>query len=757
MTAQLKLAFKLPAMGMILALFTGAGLVLAATLVGNGLLADAAQERLHAAADNARNGLERYFEGLGDDLTLLAGRRDIASAIGRLGGAVGALEGDAAERLQAAYIGANPAGAAGALPGYERAHGAVHADLARMQAQRGLGDILLFDAAARNVYSVAKRADFGTGLAAGPWAETGLGRVVRAALAAEPGAVLFSDFAPYGPGNGAVMGFVASPVHAGGRLVGVLAFQIWPEPIETILQAVAGLGTSGALHLVGADGLARNDAGGDGVPLALKRASHAMASASLDFGGLGWTVVALERAADMAAPAGWLRMALLGTGFGLLAVAAIISLMFARSVMRPIGRLQQALAAIAAGRLDTAVPGLERADELGYMAEAVEGLRVNARQMTDLVAAERDMSDEREAQARMVRALHADIGAALEAALEGDFSRRVGTQLADAQMRQLAGDLNDLLDGMACGLADTGTLLAGLAEGDFSQDMQGYDRGPFAPVQAGANRATEALGTLMARLGAGTGALRAAAETARRDAEGLAGEGAKQMQAVDAALTAVTALDAMTATSAGRARAAGEQARAVAADMAEGSAVLEQAGAAMARISQASARISGLTKAMDDIASQTNLLALNASVEAARAGEAGKGFAVVATEVRRLAQGAARASADIKGQVEACLRDVAGGSQLVADAEARLALMGEAIGENAGRLDALAQDGAAQTGAVAAAGERARQLEAMLGQNTALADQALERLRQMEARAGTLEGAIGRLAPGAPGRARRAG
>jgi len=765
MTAQLKLAFKLPAMGMILALFTGAGLVLAATLVGNGLLADAAGQRLHAAAGNARAGLERYFGGVADDLTLFAGRQDIASAIGRLGRAMTAIEGDATERLQAAYIGENPHGAgeraqldsSGMQVGYDRVHASLHADLTLLQTQRGLGDVLLFDAQAANLYSVAKRADFGTDLATGPWAESGLGRVVRAALAAAPGAVVFSDFAPYGPGNGAVMGFVASPVHAQGRLVGAIAFQLWPAPIAAVLQDIAGLGESGELYLLGPDGLARNDWAGSGVPLALKGASHGTASASLDFGGMDWTVVALEKATDMAAPAAGLRMALLGVGFGLLAVAAIISLVFARGIMRPITRLQQALGAIAAGRLDTAVPGLERADELGFMAEAVEGLRVNAREMLDLAAAERDMNDEREAQARMVRALHADIGAAVDAARRGDFSRRVGTQLADTEMRGLAGDLNALLESLARGAADAGALLAGLAQGDFNRRMEGHEDGAFASLQAGANKVGEALGLLMERLGAGSGALRAASEAVLSEAEGLAGCGAEQAQALAETMAEVSALNRMAGEAAGKAGEAGARARAVSADIAAGSAAMEEAGAAMTRITQASAAISGLMKAMDDIAFQTNLLALNASVEAARAGEAGKGFGVVATEVRRLAQEAARASADIKAQIQTCLGEVAGGARLVADAQGRLALIGDAMGENAGLLDTIAQEGAAQAQAIAAVEARARQLEAMMGQGAALVERTLTRLRQAEARAGAFEEVMGRLAPGAGEGARRAG
>jgi len=71
------------------------------------------------------------------------------------------------------------------------------------------------------------------------------------------------------------------------------------------------------------------------------------------------------------------------------------------------------------------------------------------------------------------------------------------------------------------------------------------------------------------------------------------------------------------------------------------------------QLAQGAQKIGAVISVINDVAARTNLLALNATIEAARAGDAGKGFAVVATEVKQLAGQTARATEEIRQQIEA--------------------------------------------------------------------------------------------------------
>jgi len=173
----------------------------------------------------------------------------------------------------------------------------------------------------------------------------------------------------------------------------------------------------------------------------------------------------------------------------------------------------------------------------------------------------------------------------------------------------------------------------------------------------------------------------------------------------------------------------------------------------MDRITQSSAKISNIIGLIDDIAFQTNLLALNASVEAARAGDAGKGFAVVAVEVRRLAQSAASASADVKALIEQSAGEVKGGTQLVATAAERMVTVQEAIRANALLLDGIAKASREQAASIDEVNVAIRQLDEMTQHNAALVEETNAAIEQTEAQANELDRVIGGFTLASPGRA----
>ena len=99
---------------------------------------------------------------------------------------------------------------------------------------------------------------------------------------------------------------------------------------------------------------------------------------------------------------------------------------------------------------------------------------------------------------------------------------------------------------------------------------------------------------------------------------------------------------------------------------------------AMEGLSAAANRIGEVVKLITAIAGQTNLLALNATIEAARAGEAGRGFVVVASEVKGLAGQTAKATDEIRAQIEDVQRATQAAVEAIAGISGRIGRINEA-------------------------------------------------------------------------------
>uniref|UniRef100_E6VQF9 Histidine kinase HAMP region domain protein n=1 Tax=Rhodopseudomonas palustris (strain DX-1) TaxID=652103 RepID=E6VQF9_RHOPX len=129
-----------------------------------------------------------------------------------------------------------------------------------------------------------------------------------------------------------------------------------------VRSSVLAAGDSGAYPLGGSDYIARAT---DGVETILKLA-----------GAIGRAADA-EAAADSARSSSRLIRAL--AALGAAGALVVISLWITfRRVLRPLAELGGALHKLAQGQLDLTLPGLDRKDEIGDMANAIEDLKVHA-------------------------------------------------------------------------------------------------------------------------------------------------------------------------------------------------------------------------------------------------------------------------------------------------------------------------------------------------------------------------------------------
>lgn len=519
---------------------------------------------------------------------------------------------------------------------------------------------------------------------------------------------------------------------------------------------------------------------------------------------IGGLMVAVERAPIEAVVGSSLTM-LLAVGGGVLLVIGGLALLLSRQLTRPIPRLSSVMNAIADGNLDLGVPYIERRNEIGAMARAVEVFRSNGQRIAELgaetsrhlaeaadhtgqlhaismsqmvvefsligevLAANQNFldlvgygRDEVLGQPNAIFLFDADpatmayrqfwLDLAAGQFKSGEYRRRT----SDGREVWIQSTFNPILgvDGVPYkvvqfatdvtarkqAVAAIGAGLAQLAEGDLTASIDVPFEPQFEDLRQALNGAVTRFAEVVGQLQQTSRALRLATGEILSGANDLSERTTRQAATIEQTAAAMETLAGTVAGNAQMAADAANKARAVAASAAESGSVMGDANAAMERITQSSAKISNIIGMIDDIAFQTNLLALNASVEAARAGDAGKGFAVVAVEVRRLAQSAAGASAEVKALVEQSAGEVKVGSGLVSNAAARLEAMLEAVRANSELVEAIARASGEQASSIEEVSTAVRTLDEMTQHNAALVEEVNAAIEQTEAQAQSLDG-----------------
>ena len=261
----------------------------------------------------------------------------------------------------------------------------------------GYYDLFLINPDGYCFYTVAQESDYQTNLVNGKFSGSGLGKLVRQTLNKQ--AFGLADFAPYAPSNDEPAAFIAQPIVHKGSVELVVALQLSLGAINAIMQQRDGMGETGETYLVGNDKLMRSDsfldpthhsviasfanpnlgqvdtdaanealAGKIDAKIVIDYNGNPVLSAytPLKVEGLNWALLAeIDKAEAFAAVKNiqWLIIIIAAVCVG---VIITVSILFARSLSRPINDLVTVAAQIAEGDFTKQV-NVTRGDEIGIL------------------------------------------------------------------------------------------------------------------------------------------------------------------------------------------------------------------------------------------------------------------------------------------------------------------------------------------------------------------------------------------------------
>jgi methyl-accepting chemotaxis protein len=229
----------------------------------------------------------------------------------------------------------------------------------------------------------------------------------------------------------------------------------------------------------------------------------------------------------------------------------------------------------------------------------------------------------------------------LQAAIQGDFSRRIEIEHKEGFFKLLGQELNSLLETIESGLNDVQRLLDALSHCDLSVTITNDYSGSFALVKDDANSTVEKLKESISQIKAAIDCISSGDKgiaPGKRDLSPQTCEQATQI-ATDASAIADKGVE-----------------------------VVSQVALNMDEIQDYSRKIADIIPVIDDIVLQTKMLAHTLAIETARAGEQAGGFAAVSVEMRNLMQRVVATGEEIKNLMDDSLSIVSDGKKLVTQA-----------------------------------------------------------------------------------------
>ncbi|NFV81733.1 methyl-accepting chemotaxis protein, partial [Magnetospirillum aberrantis] len=221
------------------------------------------------------------------------------------------------------------------------------------------------------------------------------------------------------------------------------------------------------------------------------------------------------------------------------ALAVVLGLfaayLIARSILVPINRMTDAMGDLAGGRLDVTVPALERGDEIGQMAQAVQVFKQNAvdkKRMEEEAEAAREAQAKAEAEQRgREAAIVAEVAEVAKAASEGDLDRRIELAGKDGFLLNLCEGVNNLVNLTGIALKDVAEVLAAVARGDLTRRITNNYGGLFGQLKGDVNQTADKLFEIVTNINSSAGQIGSAAAEVAAGSQDLSERSEQQASA----------------------------------------------------------------------------------------------------------------------------------------------------------------------------------------------------------------------------------
>ena len=338
--------------------------------------------------------------------------------------------------------------------------------------------------------------------------------------------------------------------------------------------------------------------------------------------------------------------------------------------------------------------------------------------------------------------VEAEVRTIVEAAKNGDFTRRIDLSDKEGFMRELSQNVNGLVETSDKGLQEVARMLGALSRGDLTERIANDYQGTFGQLRDDSNATAEKLGGIIREIKEATDTINTASQEIAAGNSDLSQRTEEQASSLEETASSMEELTSTVKQNAENAKQANQLAIGASDIALKGGSVVHDVVTTMDSINESSRKIVDIISVIDGIAFQTNILALNAAVEAARAGEQGRGFAVVAGEVRNLAQRSAAAAKEIKTLIGDSVEKVEGGSKLVAQAGQTMEEIVASIKRVTDIMSEITAASVEQSAGIEQVNLAITQMDEVTQQNAALVEEAAAAAESLEEQAQNLAVAV---------------